>query len=183
MEEKMRKNVTTGLIGLSLILCLIGLLGSSWLKVDFNDEDVEGYISLSEYHIEYDNIEVSMGFSEICDETEDEEACELATAGTVAKVFLWLGVLLTLLMLVMAILPMAGVSWMDENVPDIAKSIISWSAGSVMLGAVLLWYVLLPDIGGMDVGMSVYMTIIAGLLGLGSTILEKYEIDVKMSRR
>ena len=152
MEEKMRKNVTTGLIGLSLILCLIGLLGSSWLTVDYNDEEVEGYISLSEYHIEYDNIEVSMGFSEICDETEDEEACELATAGTVAKVFLWLGVLLTLLML-------------------------------VMLGAVLLWYVLLPDIGGMDVGMSAYITIIAGLLGLGSTVLEKYEISMTMSRR
>ncbi len=78
---------------------------------------------------------------------------------------------------------MAGVSWMDENVPDIAKSIISWAAGSVMLGAVLLWYVLLPDIGGMDVGMSAYITIIAGLLGLGSTVLEKYEISVTMSRR
>jgi len=160
------------------------LFGSSWLTLDDDSGmEIEGSISLSEYSIEGEGLEITIGLSEMCDEAEDEEACELATAGMVAKVFLWLGVLLTLLMVVMVILPMAGVSWMDENVPDIAKSIIAWSAGSVMLGAVLLWYVLLPDTGGMDVGMSAYMSIIAGLLGLSSTVLEKYEINVTMVRR
>ena len=186
MEEKMRKNVTTGLIGLSLILCLMGLFGSSWLTLDDGSEmEMEGSMSLSEYHIGGGGIEMSMEFSEMCDmaDGDDEEFCKLATAGTTAKVFLWFGFLLTLLMVVMAILPMAGVSWMDENVPDIAKSIISWSAGSVILCGVLLWYILLPSTGGLDLGMSAYITIIAGLLGLGSTVLEKYEINVTMARR
>ena len=52
-----------------------------------------------------------------------------------------------------------------------------------MLIGVLLWYILLPDIGTVDVGRSAYLTVMAGLVGLGSIVFKKYEIDVVVVRR
>ena len=56
MEEKMRKNVTTGMMGLCLILGMIGLLGSSWLVVDV--EDVEAKASLGGQYIDSESAEM-----------------------------------------------------------------------------------------------------------------------------
>ena len=202
MEEKMRKNVTTGMMGLCLILGMIGLLGSSWLVVDV--EDVEAKASLGGQYIDSESAEMCemimgmtetgecdgawfvLSWSEACDlDEEDDDACAMATAGTVAKIFLWLGVILSLFMTIMAVLPMAGVDWMDGKIPDKINAILSWTPGSLMLIGVMLWILISPNdvTAAYDLGMSAYMTILAGLLGLSSTVLDKYEIDVKFTRR
>ena len=135
---------------------------------------------------ECDGASLLISWSESCDLNEDDDdSCAMATAGTVAKIFLWAGVILSLFMTIMTILPMAGVDWMDGKIPDKINTILSWTPGSLMLIGVMLWILISPNdvTAASDLGMSAYMAILAGLLGLSSTVLDKYEIDVKFTRR
>ena len=202
MEDEKRRYITAGMMGLCLILGIIGLLGSSWLVA--YGETTEMKTSLGELSQELESAEMCnqmvsmsgvaecdgatwvMSWSEACDVFDDDgDSCAMGTAGTVAKVFLWLGVILSLFMTIMAVLPMAGIDWMDRKIPDKIKTILSWTPGSLVLIGVMLWILISPNdvTDGYDLGMSAYMAILAGLLGLSSTVLDKYEIDVKFTRR
>ena len=202
MEDENRRYITTGMMGLCLILGIIGLLGSSWLVGGVEDTEMKAslggqYIDLESAEMcelmvemaemgECDGASLLISWSESCDLNEDDDdSCAMATAGTVAKIFLWAGVILSLFMTIMTILPMAGVDWMDGKIPDKINTILSWTPGSLMLIGVMLWILISPNdvTAASDLGMSAYMAILAGLLGLSSTVLDKYEIDVKFTRR
>ena len=94
-----------------------------------------------------------------------------------------MGILFTVLTIVHSYLPVEVLDWMDERIPESVTATIVWFGGVSMLIGVLLWYILLPDIGTVDVGRSAYLTVTAGLVGLGSIVFNKYEIDVVVVRR
>ena len=189
MDEKTRKGISTGVLGLSLILCLAALFGPYWLTLNGYEGNFLASWSLNEAQLELGDERSTDSLSELC-ELEEEmvgssyaDTCDIARAGAFATVFLWLGVLFTSLAIVHAILPSESAEWADQNVPEIAQVIVAWSGGPLMLVGVVVWYLLLPDIGSVDVGGSAYLALLAGVLGLGSVVVETYEIDVNITRR
>ena len=189
MDEKTRKGVSTGLLGLSLMLCLAGLFGPYWLTLNGYEGNSLVSWSLDEARLEVGEERSSDSLSELCEleeevvDSTDADTCAIARAGAVATVFLWLGILFTVLTIVHSYLPVEVLDWMDERIPESVTATIVWFGGAFMLIGVLLWYILLPDIGTVDVGRSAYLTVMAGLVGLGSIVFNKYEIDVVVVRR
>ena len=189
MDEKTRKGISTGLLGLSLMLCLAGLFGPYWLTLNGYEGNSLVSWSLDEARLEVGEERSSDSLSELCEleeevvDSTDADTCAIARAGAVATVFLWLGILFTVLTIVHSNLPVEVLDWMDERIPESVTATIVWFGGAFMLIGVLLWYILLPDIGTVDVGRSAYLTVMAGLVGLGSIVFNKYEIDVVVVRR
>ena len=189
MDEKTRKGISTGLLGLSLMLCLAGLFGPYWLTLNGYEGNSLVSWSLDEARLEVGEERSSDSLSELCEleeevvDSTDADTCAIARAGAVATVFLWLGILFTVLTIVHSYLPVEVLNWMDERIPESVTATIVWFGGAFMLIGVLLWYILLPDIGTVDVGRSAYLTVMAGLVGLGSIVFNKYEIDVVVVRR
>ena len=189
MDEKTRKGISTGLLGLSLMLCLAGLFGPYWLTLNGYEGNSLVSWSLDEARLEVGEERSSDSLSELCEleeevvESTDADTCAIARAGAVATVFLWLGILFTVLTIVHSYLPVEVLDWMDERIPESVTATIVWFGGVSMLIGVLLWYILLPDIGTVDVGRSAYLTVMAGLVGLGSIVFNKYEINVVVVRR
>ena len=189
MDEKTRKGISTGLLGLSLMLCLAGLFGPYWLTLNGYEGNSLVSWSLDEARLEVGEERSSDSLSELCEleeevvDSTDADTCAIARAGAVATVFLWLGILFTALTIVHSYLPVEVLDWMDERIPESVTATIVWFGGAFMLIGVLLWYILLPDIGTVDVGRSAYLTVMAGLVGLGSIVFNKYEIDVVVVRR
>lgn len=189
MDERTRKGISTGLLGLSLMLCLAGLFGPYWLTLNGYEGNSLVSWSLDEARLEVGEERSSDSLSELCEleeevvDSTDADTCAIARAGAVATVFLWLGILFTVLTIVHSYLPVEVLDWMDERIPESVTATIVWFGGVSMLIGVLLWYILLPDIGTVDVGRSAYLTVVAGLVGLGSIVFNKYEIDVVVVRR
>ena len=189
MDEKTRKGISTGLLGLSLMLCLAGLFGPYWLTLNGYEGNSLVSWSLDEARLEVGEERSSDSLSELCEleeevvDSTDADTCAIARAGAVATVFLWLGILFTVLTIVHFCLPVEVLDWMDERIPESVTATMVWFGGVSMLIGVLLWYILLPDIGTVDVGRSAYLTVMAGLVGLGSIVFNKYEIDVVVVRR
>ena len=189
MNEKTRKGISTGLLGLSLMLCLAGLFGPYWLTLNGYEGNSLVSWSLDEARLEVGEERSIDSLSELCEleeevvDSTDADTCAIARAGAVATVFLWLGIMFTVLTIVHSYLPVEVLDWMDERIPESVTATIVWFGGVSMLIGVLLWYILLPDIGTVDVGRSAYLTVMAGLVGLGSIVFNKYEIDVVVVRR
>ena len=189
MDEKTRKGISTGLLGLSLMLCLAGLFGPYWLTLNGYEGNSLVSWSLDEARLEVGGKQSSDSLSELCEleaevvDSTDADTCAIARAGAVATVFLWLGILFTVLTIVHSYLPVEVLDWMDERIPESVTATVGWFGGVFMLIGVLLWYVFLPDIGTVDVGRSAYLTIMAGLVSLGSMVFNKYEINVVVVRR
>ncbi|MEE2812545.1 MAG: hypothetical protein VX627_05925 [Candidatus Thermoplasmatota archaeon] len=186
MDEKTSDYVTVGMMGCSFVLALLGMFTSAWLVLDMQmwDEDIQYTVSLSSVNVIFDGEEESMSLSEVCEVEGDDvvEVCSMKTAGTTAKVFIWIGLILCLYMIVISILPIAGKGDLVNRIPAILTMIASWAAGGMILAGVILWYLIIPT-DGFDVGFSAYMTLFAGLLGLGSTFMNKFRLEVKISRR
>ena len=187
MDEKTSDYVTVGMMGCSFVLALLGMFTSAWLVLDMQmwDEDIQYTVSLSSVNVIFDGEEESMSLSEVCLPDGGDlgmEFCSMQTAGTTAKVFIWIGLILCLYMIVISILPIAGKGDLVNRIPAILTMIASWAAGGMILAGVILWYLIAPT-DGFDVGFSAYMTLFAGLLGLGSTFMNKFRLEVKISRR
>ena len=114
-----------------------------------------------------------MAFSDVCDETDDEEACDMATGGMIGTIGMWAGVICALLITLTMVLPMAGVDAMD-GVPEMATKIATWGAGALMLVGMLGWYMMLPDGGESTLGMSGWMAGAAMSMGLGSALIGQF---------
>ena len=173
MDAKMKGMIMTAMVVLSLVLGLVAVLGSSWLTAE--EEGMEANYSLSEAEIDtgiFGTMVIDYGDS--CDEAEDgeEEICDLALAGTIGTVGLWLGVVMAVVFAAMLVLPMAGVDAMD-GMPGVAKQIVSWGTGLTMLIGAIGWLIIKPDLeDGMELGMSFFMAIIAGVLGLAASAMD-----------
>ena len=127
MDEKTRKGISTGVLGLSLILCLAALFGPYWLTLNGYEGNFLASWSLDEAHLELGDERSTDSLSELC-ELEEEmvgssyaDACDIARAGAFATVFLWMGVLFTSLAIVHAVLPPDGADWVpskDSQLPS-----------------------------------------------------------------
>jgi len=176
---------------LCLVLGIMGAMGTTWLVESEPEEDApEGGYSLTAMHVdaeeaemcdmmaemlggECDGADYSVSFSEICDESEDDEVCDMATGGMIGTIGMWAGIVCALLITLTMVLPMAGVDAMDA-VPEMATKVATWGAGALMLVGMLGWYFMLPDGGEMSMGMSGLMAGAAMTIGLGSAAIGQF---------
>ena len=157
-------------------------LTSVWSVMDTGDADmcdamVEGLEEESDgIEAECDGSEmtISQSFSTICDEDDDDDACDMATGGMIGTIGMWAGIICALVLTLTLALPMAGVDAMD-NLPDIAKTITMWGAGALMLVGMLGWYIMLPDTDSeTGLGMSGWLAGAAMTMGLGAAATSQF---------
>ena len=116
---------------------------------------------------------MTASFSDLCDDTDDEDSCDMATGGMIGTIGMWAGIVCALLITLTMVLPMAGVDAMDA-VPENVTQIATWAAGALMLFGMLGWYMMLPDGGDMSLGMSGWMAGAAMSMGLGSALIGQF---------
>jgi hypothetical protein len=177
MDNSMKGKIMTGMIVGAFLLALLAVIGSSWMTAE--EDGMEANYSLSEAEVKAqifgESMTIEMDYSEACDESDDDEPCELATAGFVGKMGLWIGILMAGTYAAMMILPMAGNDSMDA-IPEIGQKVISWGAGGMMLLGTIGWLILRPDMGddAIGLGMSFFMAMFAGLLGLAAPLMDMF---------
>ena len=172
MDSGMKGKIMTGMIVGAFLFALLAVIGSSWMTAD--EDGVEASYSLSTAEVEAMGMSIEADYSEACDESDDDEACDLATAGFVGKMGLWIGILMAGTYAAMMIMPMVGNDSMDA-IPEIGQKIISWGAGGMMLLGTIGWLILRPDMGDeIGLGMSFFMAMFAGLLGLAAPLMDMF---------
>ena len=172
MDSKTKGMVMAGMMAGALLLAILSVFGGSWLSPDDDgDEDVSYTLSGAEATIE--GVSIESDYGDLCDEFDDDDTCSAATAGTVGTLGLWLAILCAALALAMMVLPMAGIDALDA-MPEMVSKILPWAAGGLMIVTSLLWLILMPEFDDMSAGMSFYMAIIAGVLGLGAPAMDMF---------
>ena len=180
MDSKTKGMVMAGMVVLSLVLGLLAVLGSSWMTA--SEDGMEANYGLNEGEIEMTFMGATMSdtvnWSDACEVAEendgDDESCDMATAGTIGTIGLWVGIVMAGLFAAMMILPMAGIDAMD-GMPDIAQKLISWGAGGMMLLGTIGWMIMSPEMPDeVGYGMSFFMAIIAGVLGLAASAMDMF---------
>lgn len=174
MDSKMKGMVMAGMVVLSLVLGLLAVLGSSWMTLD--EDGGEANYGLNEAESKFSGVSLTVDYGELCDDTseDDDEICEMATAGTIGTIGLWVGIVMAGLFAAMMILPMAGIDAMD-GIPDIAQKIVSWGAGGMMLLGTLGWMLMRPELeNDASLGLSFFMAIIAGILALAAPAMDMF---------
>ena len=160
-------------------------LTASWTEMDLADMGAESESDCEDFadameamdgaETECDGtvMTMTMSFSDACDDTDDEDACDMATGGMIGTIGMWAGILCALILTLSLALPMAGVDAMDQ-LPDIAKQIATWGAGALMLVGMFGWWIMLPDSGEMTMGMSGWMAGAAMTIGLGAAAMDQF---------
>ena len=165
----MKGMVMAGMVVLSLVLGLLAVLGSSWMTA--SEDGMEANYGLNGAEIEMGAMSIEVDYADAdCD--DDDELCDLATAGTIGTIGLWVGIVMAGLFAAMMILPMAGIDAMD-GIPDVAQKLISWGAGGMMLLGTIGWMIMAPEMPDeISYGMSFFMAIIASVLGLAAPAMD-----------
>jgi len=52
------------------------------------------------------------------------------------------------------------------------SKVVPWAAGGLMLVSTLLWLILMPELDESSVGMTFYMAMLGGLLGLAASAMD-----------
>jgi len=171
MDNSMKGKIMIGMIVASMLFALMAVMGGSWLSVE-DTEDVD--YTLSGVEMSGGGVSMEVEYSYMCDVEDDDDTCSAASAGTFGGLFIWLGIIVTIVAGLMMILPMFGIDAMDA-IPEIGQKVVTWAAGGLILAGALLWWILMPEfVDGMGVGMSFFMAMFAGLLGLGAPLMDMF---------
>lgn len=172
MDKDMKGKIMVGLTIASLLFALMAVFGSSWLSIDDDDVDVD--YTLGGAKASEDGVTVEVDYSEMCDESDDDDMCSAASAGTFGGLFMWLGIIVTIVAGLMMILPMFEIDAMDA-IPEIGQKLVPWAAGGLILAGALLWRILIPELEtGTGTGMSFLIAVFAGLLGLAAPLVDMF---------
>jgi len=175
MDSSMKGKIMTGMIVGAFLFALLAVIGSSWMTA--SEDGIEANYGLNEGEIEMtfmgETVSDTAKYSDAdCD--MDEEMCELATAGTIGTIGLWVGILMAGTYAAMMIMPMVGNDSMDA-IPEIGQKIISWGAGGMMLLGTIGWMIMAPEMPDeFGYGMSFFMAMFAGLLGLAAPLMDMF---------
>ena len=172
MDKDMKGKIMVGLTIASLLFALMAVFGSSWLSIDDDDVDVD--YTLGGAKASEDGVTVEVDYSEMCDESDDDDMCSAASAGTFGGLFMWLGIIVTIVAGLMMILPMFEIDAMDA-IPEIGQKLVPWAAGGLILAGALLWRILIPELEtGTGTGKSFLIAVFAGLLGLAAPLVDMF---------
>lgn len=148
----------------------------------YDDADLKGFscdgdalvLSLSGAH---ENCEDALGD----DPTDAEEnGCDdlgaAASAGFTGGLILWFASVTALACTVLLIINIVGVEL--DAVPDKVGMILMWTAGSLTIFAVFLWYTMLPDrLTDYETGINTWMTVVGGIFALVAGGMDTFMAD------
>ena len=179
----MKGKIMTGMIVGAFLLALLAVIGSSWMTLD--EDGVELNYGLSELEgsltIGGETESLTAEYSDGCEVAKDvggdeDEPCGLATAGLVGTIGMWIGIIMAGTYAAMMILPMVGSDVMNA-IPEIGQKVISWGAGGMMLLGAIGWMIIKPSLDAeidIGLGMSFFMAMFAGLLGLAAPLMDMF---------
>ena len=151
--------VSFGLTIVTLLILLATVSSNSWMTASDDDEDLLWGLSEFEESEKYTSYMIGYG----SDECPDELSCDDAGgAGITGLIFIWIAIAAVVSSLVTLCLNNLG-----------AKPLSFVGGGLAILGAII-WLVMFPEIeaaneeDGLGPGSAFYLTIIAGLLSVGS---------------
>ena len=176
MDSKTKGMVMAGMMAGALLLAILSVFGGSWLSPDDADDDVDITVTLSGQEASSEGFSMEIDYSELCDDdmvADADNFCDAATAGTVGTIGLWVAIICAALSLAMMVLPMAGIDALDA-IPEMVSKIVPWAAGGLMLVTTLLWLILMPELDDTSVGMTFYMSMLGGLLGLAAPAMDMF---------
>tara|TARA_B100001250_G_C19793548_1_gene787694 strand:+ start:85 stop:1002 length:918 start_codon:yes stop_codon:yes gene_type:complete len=100
-----------------------------------------------------------------------QECLDMNSAGNVGGIVIWLGAIGALLGTVMMVMGMLGKT-LPANAEGFGK-ITAWVSGVILILGVIIWKLMLPDSNlDLEIGMSFYLAIFAGLLAIIAGILD-----------
>jgi hypothetical protein len=153
-----------------------GVTGMDMTCQEFVDASEEAGVDVEEemgdYSCDGDNIVITMSFSEGCEDTDDEDACDMASAGLWGTIILWVAVVAGLGATLLIIFNVFGIGALPVNTQQFGM-IAGIAAGALAGIGVLMWYILLPSDGDMSAGLNVWLTIVGAVTGIAGGILTK----------
>ena len=157
--------VSFGLTIVTLLILLATVSSNSWMTASDDDEDLLWGLSEFEESEKYTSSMIGYG----SDECPDELSCDDAGgAGITGLIFIWIAIAAVVSSLVTLCLNNLG---LFKSKHAISLSFVG--GGLAILGAII-WLVMFPEIeaaneeDGLGPGSAFYLTIIAGLLSVGS---------------
>ena len=190
MDEGMKNNVIAGLMVVCLALGLMGQFGGNWLDAKEGDTstglttlncngdkdceamEMDGMGMGAACEKGVDMMVAALSGGAVTEGTKDQydetctESYDTESAGSTGSMILWVGSIAAIVCVLVLVLGMAGVE--IEQIPEKVPMITMWAAGALTLLAVLVWKLSLPDGDSMEGGMSVWLTIAAGVCGLAA---------------
>ena len=159
--------IRLGLLTLSLILGFIAVTGNSWMtsEVDGGLNFGLNEVSVTEYGL--------FDYDEFCDSSpgdDDLELCNLGSIGYSTTIILWLGIISGALIII------ANLYGIEDKIPAKTKFVQSLIPGVLMLIGTLWWVLTKPSAESWNtsVGLSFWLSLIAGILALSSEILNTF---------
>jgi hypothetical protein len=151
----------------------INTVASAGVK-DFDYMEYDDGVTTIELDGDYDACIRSMEDAGVTEDETCDDLSDVISAGTWGGIILWMGILSCLAWIVMFILPKFEFDL--EVLPDNVDLGMSWAGGILTGLAVLAWYVLLPS-GDASAGMSVWLTIIGSVAGVGAAAVSTFVAD------
>ena len=175
-EEVEGVEVYASLRSASSTMSIEDMTGMDMTCQEFVDASEDAGMDLEEemgdYSCDGDNIVVTMSFSEGCEDTDDEDACDMASAGLWGTIILWVAVVAGLGATLLIIFNVFGIGALPVNTQQFGM-IAGIAAGALAGIGVLIWYILLPSDGDSSAGLNVWLTIVGAVTGIAGGILTK----------
>ena len=171
--------VSFALATATLCILLTTVFSNSWMTASEDGDDLLWGLSEFEESERYTSTMVGYG----SDECTDQLSCDDAGgAGLTGLIFMWIAIIAVIGSLVTLCLNNFGFYKSNYAIP------LSFAAGGLAIVGAIIWLVMFPEIeaakeeNGLGPGSAFYLTIIAGLLSVGSgfALLKSPETDEPM---
>ena len=170
-EHKNMSIIVPMLMLATIVFSLIAVTGTEWMETT-ETEDAFHY-SLTEATGEWLGLEISFGYSDQCESSGNDEACDLRNSGYIAVFGFWVGILcFSGIFLSMVNQKFEFVEF--NNIPVKTKLIAYITATSATSIGLIGWYLISPmdQLGGeLQLGNSFWIAMTAVLLSGINTIL------------
>ena len=138
---------------------------------DYSKSDLEDEIG-GEISCVGDDMQITMNFSDGCEESDDDEVCEAASAGLTGTIILWVAIGVGLIATLLIVFNVFNIGSLPINTQKFGM-IAGISSGVLVAAAVVVWMIMIPDLDGAGYGLNVWLTFAAAATGIVGGILVK----------
>ena len=138
---------------------------------DYSKSDLEDDIG-GEISCVGDDMQIAMSFSDGCEESDDDEVCEAASAGLTGTIILWVAIGVGLIATLLIVFNVFNIGSLPINTQKFGM-IAGISSGVLVAAAVVVWMIMIPDLDGAGYGLNVWLTFAAAATGIVGGILVK----------
>ena len=138
---------------------------------DYSKSDLEDDIG-GEISCVGDDVQIAISFSDGCEESDDDEVCEAASAGLTGTIILWVAIGVGLIATLLIVFNVFNIGSLPINTQKFGM-IAGISSGVLVAAAVVVWMIMIPDLDGAGYGLNVWLTFAAAATAIVGGILVK----------